>query len=222
MGSCPPCIPPPCAGSCLCGSCPRLPILHQAGLPGSTLSSIQHCPAQCHCGLDLTSMGWCMMGIEAMGLRDTGTGSLGPLIQDGELGDALRVVAMQGLILSLLSCPSCGSPPAPGVHRGLPQQKVRSGPHGIGAAEGYSARHSSINPAPLQPLSPALQSHGRPGIFVGVILATLEGAPCNLGSWQPGVKGSSTGCGKGLRAWLCPHKLCHGIQHQPEALCPRG
>lgn len=73
--------------------------------------------------------------------------------------------------------------------------------------------------SPSPQLSKAMEGQA---FFVGVILATLERAPFNLGSWQPGVKGSSTGCGKGHRAWLCPHELCHGIQHQPEALCPQG
>lgn len=128
---------------------------------------------------------------------------------------------MQGLILSL-SCPSRGAPPAPGVHRGLPQKKVGSGPHGTGAAEGTvpgTAPSTLPHCSPSPQLSKALAGQG---YFVGVLLATLEGNPCNLGSWQPGILGNSTGCGRGLRAWPCPHELCHGIQHQPGALCPSG
>lgn len=124
---------------------------------------------------------------------------------------------MQGLILSL-SCPSCGTSL---VSTGIcPSRKWGLDPMALVNPRGMVP---DTAPSTLPHCSPSPQlSKTMAGqeFFVGVILALLEGSPCNLGSWQPGALGNSTGCGRGHRAWPCPHELCHGIQHQPAALCP--
>lgn len=86
-------------------------------LQPSTPISVQYRHARCHHGLDLASMGWCVVGMchGSGGCSDRG---LGPLTQAGGIGNALRVVVMQGMILSLSCYPvTCRPVPTMGQHQ---------------------------------------------------------------------------------------------------------
>lgn len=72
------------------------------GSQSSTPISVQHRHARRHHGLDLASMGWCVVGM-CHGSEGRGDGRLGTLTQAGGIGDVPWVVAVQGLVLSL-SC----------------------------------------------------------------------------------------------------------------------
>lgn len=68
----------------------------------------------------------------------------------------------------------------------------------LGTAPSTLAHHSSF-----PPLSKAVADLA----FCGVIFTMLKGAPCNLGSWQPGVMGSGVHCG-GDTGSVCAPMSC--------------
>ena len=166
----------------------------------------------------------------AMGLRDVGTGVSEPSPRLGGLAmspgwwqcRAWSCLSPATLCSDLQACPSHGAAPAPSAHGGLPQQKAGSGPHGAGAAGGLRCQTWLHLPCSTASPGPGSPKPWQAWLFWGVIFATLKGALCNLGSWKPGVVGSSVGCGGGHGAWLCPRELCRAIQCQPDAPCPWG
>lgn len=196
VGSHPPCASPPA----MCWELPvglthPLPAPHQAGLP------VPRFP----CGVAMLGVAVALTWHRWAGTWwgwDMGTGVSDP-------SPSLGGLPMQGLILSLSvtlcsalqACPSRGAAPSLVPTGVCPSGKWGLGPTVLVQPGGYGAGHGSIHSCPTVPHLPGFPKLQQPCLWGGAILATLKGAPCNLGSWQPGKQ---RGLWRGARSLAVP------------------